>query len=346
MIKKRENILLSDYTTIKLGGKAKYFIKCDSEEEIIEAVRFANEENMKIQVLGGGSNIIFSDDGFNGIVLKVEIKGITIQDGDKEKIILKTGAGENWDEFVKFCVEKNYTGIECLAGIPGSIGATPIQNVGAYGQEVKDTIQSVKVIDKKTFETKIFSNKDCRFGYRESRYKNIDKDKYIITEISFELIKNGIPEIKYPELQNYIEEKYDKKTFTVKDVYESVLELRKKKSMVLDEKDPNTISCGSFFVNPIITIERLENLKIQNSSIPFYQTENGIKVSAAWLIENAGFPKGYIKNGAGISENHSLALINRGGTTTDLLKLANEIKDKVFEKFKIKLESEPEIIKN
>lgn len=365
MINILENISLAKYTSIKLGGKAKFFCGCKTEKELTECLDYAKEEDLKIHFLGGGSNTIFSDDGFDGLVIKIDIKGITIHNDFKDNIILKAGAGEDWDGFVKYCVENKFTRVECLSGIPGSVGATPIQNVGAYGQEVKDTIIFVKTIDRATYKPVMFANEDCLFGYRTSRFKTIDKDKYIVTEVLFKLRKNGKPEIKYPELEKQLKSKFENE-LTPADVRNAVLELRKKKSMVLDDADPDSVSCGSFFVNPVLSesdfnllCSRIENGKLKkengktgngnmedsnNIMIPHFKADKGVKLSAAWLIENAGFKKGYSKNCVGISGKHSLALVNRGGTTDELLKLAEEIQAKVFDKFGIVLVKEPVIV--
>jgi len=348
----KENIELKNFTTVKLGGAAKYFCECRSEGELIECLKYADEKKINIHILGGGSNTIFQDGGFDGLVIKTGMKGIELHNDFKDNVIIKAAAGEEWDDFVKYCVENKYTGVECLSGIPGSAGASPIQNIGAYGQEVKDTIIFVKAIDRKTYKTVMFANEDCLFGYRTSRFKTIDKNKYIVTEVLFKLKKDGKPEIKYPELEKKLKEKYqDEVSLSV--VRNVVVELRKKKSMVTDENDPDSVSCGSFFVNPVLNeaefekfYERIENGNYVNDkgSIPFYKSESGIKLSAAWLIENAGFKKGYSKNGAGISSKHSLALVNRGGTAVDLLELAEEIQAKVFDVFGVKLVREPEVI--
>jgi UDP-N-acetylmuramate dehydrogenase len=347
MINISENISLSKLTSIRLGGKARYFCECGSEKDLVECLEYAKEKNLKIQFLGGGSNTVFSDKGFEGIVVKIDIKGINIHNDFKDNVILKVGAGEEWDVFVKYCTENKFAGVECLSGIPGSVGATPIQNVGAYGQEVKDTIIFVKTIDRETKKTVMFSNEDCLFGYRSSRFKTIDKDKYIVTEVLFKLRKDGKPEIKYPELVKYLKTKNDN-GFSLEDVRLAVLELRKRKSMIVDEADPDSVSCGSFFVNPVVSEkiydEMCQKAGIEKDVIPYYKTEEGFKLSAAWLIENAGFNKGYTKNGAGISNKHSLALVNRGGTAGDLLKLAEEIQEKVFDKFGIVLVKEPVVV--
>jgi len=351
----QRNILLSELTTIKLGGIAKFFYECKTTEDIKECLIFASNNNIPVQVIGGGSNIIFPDEGFKGIVIKIDIKEIEFEESNDDFVIVKAGASENWDDFVKLCIDKNLAGIACLSGIPGSVGATPIQNVGAYGQEVGETILSVIALDRESLELVKFENKACNFSYRQSRFKNEDRDKFIITKVVFRLKKFGEPNIKYTEIQKKIEaysnfnslKKGKEKLSIVRNI---VLEIRKKKSMVIDKNDPNTISCGSFFTNPILTekeFEKFEKICEENNlRFSFLKTPEGIKIQAAWLIENSGFYKGFRKWGAGISENHSLALINCGGSTKELLELAEDIEYTVFNKFNIRLKKEPIIIKN
>ena len=351
----QQDITLSDLTTIKLGGKAKFLFECKTTEDLRECLTFARNENIPVQVISGGSNIIFPDEGFNGIVIKIDIKGIELVETNKDFVIVKARAGENWDDLVKLCIDKNLAGIECLSGIPGSVGATPIQNVGAYGQDVSETIVSVTALDRDSLGLVKYGNKACNFSYRQSRFKNEDRNKFIITEVVFKLKKYGEPHITYPEIQKKIKslEDYDslksgKEKLTV--IRNIVLDTRKKKSMVIDENDPNTVSCGSFFTNPILSekeFEKFEKICVENNlSFPSLKTPEGIKVQTAWLIENSGFYKGFRKWGAGISENHSLALINCGGTTKELLELAEDIENTVYTKFDIRLRKEPIIVKN
>jgi len=344
----RKNISISSYTTIGLGGNAKYFAECNSVDSIIDALKFGEENKLRVQVISGGSNIIFADEGFDGIVLKVNIKGMSFED-EKDFIKVKVNAGENWDDFVKQTIDKELAGIECLSGIPGSVGAAPVQNVGAYGQEVKDAIVGLKALDKSTLEIKEFSNKECEFDYRQSRFKSKDIDKFIITEITFRFKKSREPEIKYPELQTFIENNSNLdslKTLKEKlmEVRNAVLTLRKKKSMVIDKDDPNSKSCGSFFMNPLLTKNVFLSIKEKYETIPYYISGDYFKIPAAWLVEQAGFQKGYRLGGAGISSNHSLAIINCGGTTRDVLLLAANIESEVFKKFQIKLQKEPVVI--
>lgn len=363
----KENIRLSDFTTIKLGGRARYFCECIDEEQIIECLGFAEKENLRLQVLGGGSNTIFADEGFDGIILKTAMKNITLfGKGGNDEVTVTAEAGVSWDDFVIFCTGQGFAGVECLSGIPGTVGATPIQNVGAYGQEVSEIITEVTAIEISTHNKIVFSNSDCRFDYRQSRFKSDDAGKYIITEVKFLLKRNGEPMIRYPELKKYLEEEHEsgenekvnynsltKPIEKLKFVRNAVIEIRKKKSMVLDPDDPDSVSCGSFFTNPVLTNTEFQNfeLRIKNSKlinpvieIPHFVTDKGIKIPAAWLIENAGFKKGYKKNDAGISTKHTLAIINSGGKTNDVLNLAKDIEESVQTLFGISLAREPVVV--
>ncbi len=346
----QENIPLAPLTTIRLGGNAAQYVSCTSNEEIIAALSYAQEKNLNVHVLGGGSNTIFSDAGFQGLVLHVQTKGISIQE-EGESVLLTAQAGESWDAVVQYAISYNLTGIECLSGIPGSCGGTPFQNVGAYGQEVAQTISHVDAIDRATMQSVHFSNEECAFGYRTSRFKEQDKDKYIITSVSFRLTPNAIPTIRYGELYDAVGDSVVPGIEGLTTVRNAVLSLRKKKSMLVDPQDPNSVSCGSFFTNPIITSSRLEEIqKNVSEPIPFYEsgtdTNNTplVKLSAAWLVEHAGFTKGTVRGRVGISENHSLALINKGGTTEELLAFAKEIQNAVLTTFGISLALEPLVI--
>ncbi len=229
----QENIALKDFTTIKLGGTAKYFCVCSSVDELKEAMRFAEGKKIRAHLLGGGSNTIFSDEGFKGLVVKIDLKGISETD-DGNDAIVAVKAGEDWEPFVRMSVEKGYAGLECLSGIPGLVGATPIQNVGAYGQEVKDTIVSVKVLERGSLQETGFQNSDCNFSYRSSRFKTDDAGKYIVTEVSFRLRKNGRPTVRYPEVKKTLETTVDLSSIpdgrgSLEAVRNVVLSLRKKK---------------------------------------------------------------------------------------------------------------------
>lgn len=352
----KSEIRLSEYTTIGLGGSAKHFISCQTVDEIRSAIEFGERENLRTEILGGGSNVIFPDEGLDGLVVKIDSKGIAFED-DGKCTKVSANAGEAWDNLVKACVEKNLAGIECLSGIPGSVGATPIQNVGAYGQEVKDTIACVKAIDRKSLDLVEINNGSCEFGYRKSRFKSNDKDKFVIVEVCYKLKNEDEPSIKYDELLDYIEKKkkdagegrHATGRTSLRTVREAVLALRRKKSMLADPADPNSRSVGSFFINPVLSEveylnfkERLDSIRVKRA--PSYKDANGMKIPAAWLVENAGFVRGYKRNGVGISSNHSLALVNYSGTTKEILLLASDIESAVFERFGIKLQKEAVVI--
>lgn len=354
MLTIRENISLSQFTTLHLGGAARYFCNCSSVDDLRSALQFAREKGLRSHILGGGSNTIFADDGYNGLVIKMGLKGISfVHDGND--VLISAKAGEDWELLVAITVEKGLAGIECLSGIPGLVGATPIQNVGAYGQEVRDTIEAVKVVERETLEEKIFRTSECRFSYRESRFKLEDAGKYIVTEVIFRLKKNGRPSTQYPEVQTMIERSVllsslaDGKE-SLSAVREIVLSLRRNKSMVLDPNDPNTRSVGSFFLNPIVDKEMLSTINDQwkvigdGTPVPTFSFGDKQKIPAAWLIEHSGFKKGYKKNGVGISENHTLALVNYDGTTDVLLRLAEEIQHGVEKVFDLRLQLEANVI--
>ncbi|MCB0727550.1 MAG: UDP-N-acetylmuramate dehydrogenase [Ignavibacteriae bacterium] len=346
----QKNILLSEYTTIGLGGPAAYFIDFTDTENVKEIIEYVNENKMNFIVFSGGSNIIFPDRGFDGLVLKINNKGVKTHD-DGNYFYAEVNAGENWDEFVRYIIESGYSGIECLSGIPGSAGATPVQNVGAYGQEVKDTIMNVTALDRRTLEEITFDNNECGFGYRTSRFKERDKDKYIIVKVLFRFEKNKQPEIKYSELQKVIDSQDNYYSLTsikekIKSIRDNVLKLREKKSMLINPDDTNSRSCGSFFTNPVLNESEYDRFKvlIKDLNVPVYKTGDEYKLSAAWLVENSGFVKGFKKGGVGISSKHSLALININGTTDELLAFSSEIEETVEKKFGIKLKKEPVVV--
>ena len=347
-----KNVPLSQHTTIGLGGDAHSFVTCTTVEHIKECLAYAKEQKLPLQVIGAGSNIIFPDTGYPGLVMKVGVQGVSIDD-DNDGATITAQAGEEWDAFVRLCIQRGCAGIECLSGIPGLVGATPIQNVGAYGQEVRETIVALTALDRDTLEEVKFSGSECGFGYRQSRFKLGDADRYIITSVTFRLPKRGWSEIRYAELRHYLESQNamgkDGRP-TLEAVRSTVLALRKKKSMVLDPSDPNTRSVGSFFMNPVLTREQFDTLdKLwkragKTDAIPTFTADKGVKVPAAWLMEKAGFHKGLRRGGVGISANHALALVNYGGTTKELLSLASEIQDGVESQFGIRLEREPVVV--
>ena len=345
---------LSHHTTIGLGGPARHFAVCKNLEQIREYLRFAEVNRLPVQILGGGSNIIFPDEGYSGLVLKIALRGVKLHENGG-LVEVSAAAGEHWDQFVEFCIENHLAGVECLSGIPGFVGATPIQNVGAYGQEISSTLVSLKALHRETSKLVEFSGEECGFAYRRSRFKSDDADKYIITEVTFRLRKYGRPECRYSELSTYIESHVDLATLksgqpALEAVRQAVLVLRKWKSMVIDLADPNSRSVGSFFVNPVLAHDEYRHLAERcklggiTDSIPTFPAGTNVKIPAAWLVEKSGFYRGYRRGGVGISPNHALALVNYDGSTREILDLAEDVQAKVFEKFRIHLVREPVVV--
>ena len=354
----QNNIPLAPLTTLRLGGQAKYFISIKTREDLTNALEFCKKENQTFFILGGGSNTIFLDSGFPGVVLQMQIPGIRCLDANETHTIFQVGAGVPWDNFVEYTVKQGLAGIECLSGIPGSVGASPIQNIGAYGQEVNESILKVECMNA-SGEIITISNEECKFRYRNSEFKSGIYKDYIIVSVIFQLSKLASPCLRYPEvkkawenynLKNYSKEISDSelRIFHMEAIRDIVIQLRKKKSMVLDENDSNTRSAGSFFTNPILTETQANDFlkiakKLGFENPPMYLESPGYKkLSAAWLIENSGIQKGTkYPGGVGISENHCLGLINITGTTSALLEMAESVRRTVFEKFSIHLEMEP-----
>lgn len=347
----REYVPLAPLTTFGIGGPARWFVAVDNVELLAAAIRWAKQRGIPIFFLGGGSNLVISDDGFDGLVVRIELRGVAV-DKDGDAVRLRAGAGEEWDPFVARCVRDGLVGVECLSGIPGTIGATPIQNVGAYGQDVAETIRFVDVLHRRDLSPQRLTPEECRFGYRSSFFKNVDPERYVITAVQYELQRNVRPVVRYPELRKAIEAHTAGSEATAEEVRRSVLEIRRGKGMVIDPADPDTRSAGSFFMNPLMTAEefahfeqRARELGIE-SAPPRYPAEDGsIKSSAAWIIERAGFHKGFGQGRVGISSKHTLALVNRGrATARELLALKEKIQQGVEEKFGVKLHPEPNFV--
>lgn len=335
----REQIPLAPYTTFKIGGAARWFADAASEPDILEAVKFARAHRVPLFALGGGSNLLVSDEGFPGLVLRIALTGIE-QQGDTFRV----AAGEDWDAFVSHAVERGYAGIECLAGIPGTVGGTPIQNVGAYGQEVSETITRARALDLDTLEFEEFSNADCGFAYRRSIFNTTQRGKYIVTRVSYELGRNGAPRIAYADLKRHFQNASPPSLLEVSD---AVRQIRRGKGMYIVAGDPDCRSAGSFFKNPVVPAEQYERISMREQvEIPHYSAgEGAVKIPAAWLLERAGFHKGYALGAAGISSRHTLALVNRGGAkASDIFALRDRIVSEVAAKFDIRLEPEPVLL--
>jgi UDP-N-acetylmuramate dehydrogenase len=331
----RENVMLAPLTTLEVGGPARYLVRCETENDVADAFDFADSKKVPVFVLGGGSNIVVSDRGFDGLVLQIALKGISIVSGS-----VIAFAGENWDSLVARCIEKNLAGIECLSGIPGTVGGTPVQNVGAYGQEVSESIVSVRCYDRNKNSIVELSNSDCGFAYRSSIFNSAERDGYVVLSVTFSLTENGTPKIVYKDL---IEHFAGRKP-TLAETRDAVRSIRRSKSMVIDTDDENRRSVGSFFKNPVVGRAKFEQVAgHSHSPVPhFPAADETVKIPAAWLIEHAGFHKGYKLGHAGISTRHTLAIVNSGGATAaEIIALEEEIRRVVHEKFGIDLRPEP-----
>ena len=331
-------MVLADLTTLRLGGPARTLVTARSEAEIVAAVRGAQPP---VLVLAGGSNLVVADDGFDGTVVHVASRGVQ-RDGSR----LTAAAGEPWDYLVALTVREGLAGIECLSGIPGSTGATPIQNVGAYGQEVAETITGVRVFDREADAVLDLAPGECGFGYRASRFKY--HDRWVVLSVTFELTRTTDSRpVRYAELAGALGVQLGE-TAPLADVRAAVLALRRRKGMVVSPDDPDSVSAGSFFTNPIMALQDFEAL--QERAAPerppaWPEADGRVKTSAAWLIQRAGFERGYGTGPAGISSKHALALVNRGGArTADLVALAREIRDGVRAAFGVDLHPEPVLV--
>jgi UDP-N-acetylmuramate dehydrogenase len=346
----QENIPLAPLTTFQVGGPARYFVEAHSEHEVAEAVAYAFARRLPLFVLGGGSNLVVSDDGWPGLVLKVSLAGVEFE-GDLQKMLFHAGAGENWDSLVALAVSKNCGGIECLSGIPGTVGGTPVQNVGAYGQEVSETITRVRALEIATGRIVEMSNSDCGFSYRTSIFNTTRRDQYIVLEVSYRLHRNGRPGIEYADVKNFFAAA-NVENPTLQQVRAAVRSIRQGKAMLLVEGDEDCRSAGSFFKNPIVSpaeadrIEALAQKRVPDKRLPRYPASDGqVKLAAAWLVEQAGFHKGDSLGPVGISRKHTLAIVNRGSATAkDILTLKDAIQKKVFEVWGLTLQPEPVLV--
>jgi len=342
----QRNVPLAPFTTLGIGGPAKLFIRAETVDEIREALSWTAAQNEPLFILGGGSNVLIADEGFDGVVLQIDLRGITVRDEDAEAVTVYVAAGEKWDDFVSFAVTRGWAGIECLSGIPGLTGATPIQNVGAYGQDVSETIIRVEVIERDTGRVVTLTNWECGFGYRQSVFKTAAKDRYVVAGVTFRLKPGGAATIRYPELQTYLDE-HAIDLHELRAVREAVIAIRKRKGMVLDPTDPDTRSDGSFFMNPVVTPSQFDGLLASagTKNIPHFPSGDQIKLSAAWLIEHSGFHKGFIHGNVGLSSKHTLAVINRGGgSAAEVIELVRMIQGGVREIFGVEIHPEPNFI--
>jgi UDP-N-acetylmuramate dehydrogenase len=345
----RDDVPLAPLTTLELGGPARHLALARTDDELGEALRWAEARQLPALILGGGSNLVVADAGFPGLAVRVATRGRAFADAGGGAVLVTAAAGEPWDDLVADTVARELAGLECLSGIPGLVGATPIQNVGAYGQEVAETIRAVRVLERATGRVRDLSPADCAFAYRDSAFKR-DPDRFAVLAVTFALRPGGPPTLRYAELAGAMA---DRPHPTLDDARRAVIALRRKKSMVIADGDPNRRSVGSFFTNPIVSPADAAAVAAHAAArgagadeLPRWPAPGGnVKLSAAWLIEHAGFGKGARRGTVGISTAHALALVNHGGgSTAALLSLAGEIRDAVRAAFGVTLLPEPTLI--
>ena len=344
----RRDAPLAPLTTLRLGGPAQRLLTAYAEPSLVAAVRDAEGP---LLVLGGGSNLVLPDEGFDGTVVRVAVHGLSAA-ADGDRVLITAAAGEDWDAFVALCVADRLVGVEALSGIPGLVGASPVQNIGAYGQEVAQTISSVRAYDRTAGEVVTLTAAECGFSYRHSAFK-AEPDHWVVLAVTFSLaVGDWSAPVGYAELARALGVEIGTSA-PLSDVRDAVLRLRRGKGMVLDAADPDTRSAGSFFTNPRLSAPEAEDLRARvltrcgpDVTVPEWPDGDGrVKVSAAWLIERSGFAKGHFDGPVGISSKHTLALVNRGGATTaDLLQVARAVRDGVREAFGVELVNEPVIV--
>jgi UDP-N-acetylmuramate dehydrogenase len=346
----QENVPLAPLTTFRLGGPARFLLEAKSAPEVQEAVAFAQTKSLPLFVLGGGSNLVVADSGWPGLVLKVAIPRIDRRSGhnDEGRVLFDAGAGEPWDRFVSHAVTAQCAGVECLSGIPGSVGGTPVQNVGAYGQEVSETIESVEAFDLKDGQVRELCREACGFTYRSSIFNTTERGRFIILRVTYALTPGGEAHLEYGDLKRHFEGRETRPNLA--ETREAVRHIRARKGMLIVPGDPDCQSAGSFFKNPVLSEQQHGDLQkraeAKQLTLPSYPAlEKSRKVSAAWLVEKSGFARGYGFGHVGISSKHALAIVNRGqATAAEVIALKDQIQQRVEEIWGVKLEPEPVMV--
>jgi UDP-N-acetylmuramate dehydrogenase len=336
------DVPLAPLTTMYVGGPARWYVRARTEDDVCQAVRWARERDVPLYILGGGSNVVISDQGLGGLALHVDVRGRERRHAGGV-VEYAVGAGEEWDSFVAATVAENLAGVECLSGIPGSVGGTPVQNVGAYGQDVSETIATVRAIDRRSGDAVTLAAADCAFAYRSSRFKTSDAGKFVVTRVNFRLAEAARPTVSYADVVRYFDAQphLERSVQTVRD---AVLQIRRGKGMVIESANPANRSCGSFFVNPVISTAQYAAIAARLGVEPpkYVVDENHVKVPAAWLIERAGFPKGTTRGTVGISPFQAQAIVNHGSArAADVVTLACDIKQAVAALADVLLVPEP-----
>jgi UDP-N-acetylmuramate dehydrogenase len=344
----KEFIPLAPYTTLGIGGPARFYCEVESEAQVAGAVGFARDCSLPLFILGGGSNLLVSDAGFDGLVIHVTIPLEKRERREGESVLLEVGAGENWNDFVRYAVDREYAGIECLAGIPGDVGGTPVQNVGAYGQEVSETIVKVRAFDLETSAFVDLDHSACRFGYRRSLFNTEARGRYIVTAVTYRLRPGGEPALRYADVKRHFAAMIERGEMpTLRQTYDAVRSIREQKGMLVGQGGPDGRSAGSFFKNPVVRVTMVDQIAhsagCRADEVPQYPAADGmVKLAAAWLVERAGFHKGYAMGRVAISSRHTLALVNLGdATAAELMSLRDAVRKGVQDKFGVRLEQEP-----
>jgi UDP-N-acetylmuramate dehydrogenase len=341
----RERVALAPYTTLGVGGPARWFMEATDETTLREALAWARGRGVTLRILGGGSNVVVPDAGVDALVVRIGLRGVTTQE-TAGAVEVTAAAGEPWDDLVAFAVAHGWAGLECLSGIPGLVGATPMQNVGAYGQEVSDTVLAVRALDTTSGEAVMLSPAECGFAYRDSAFKSREPGRYVVLAVTYRLRPGGAPTLGYADVARDVAAR-GLTAPTLSDVRTSVLAIRRTKSMVLTPGDPNRRSCGSFFTNPIVTPDAAARVaqRAGDASLPRWpQADGGVKLSAAWLIERAGFRRGQREGAVGLSTAHALAIVaHDGARAADVLAFARHLQDSVAERFGVRLALEPAV---
>jgi UDP-N-acetylmuramate dehydrogenase len=336
---------LAQRTTLGVGGPARTFFEAHDLEGLRSALAWAERVGEPVELLGGGSNLVIADEGYPGLVVAIALRGLTF-DSDGDGVRVTAAAGEPWDALVARTLAEGLTGLECLSGIPGSVGATPVQNVGAYGHEVAELITRVRVLDRRDGSIRELGPRDCGFGYRDSWLKREGRGRAVVLDVTYRLVRGAAPSVLYAELRRRLDARGLPHP-SAADVREVVLEVRREKSMLVDPSDPNARSCGSFFVNPVVTraeaTQLAARLPASASPMPQYpQADGRVKLAAAWLIEAAGFARGTREGSVGLSEHHALAIVaHPGARAADVVRFARRVRDVVAERFGVRLEPEP-----
>jgi UDP-N-acetylmuramate dehydrogenase len=342
-LRPREAVPLAPYCTMGVGGPARYFVEARDEPTVQAALAWARRRGLALRVLGGGSNLLVGDKGVDALVVRIGLRGVTTRRRGPH-VVVTAAAGEPWDALVGRAVERGWAGFECLSGIPGSVGATPIQNVGAYGQEVSETLVYVRALDTRDGTVRTLSNHECGFTYRDSIFKSREPERWVVLAVQYRLRPRGAPTVRYTEVERHLAAR-GITAASLADVRASVLDIRRSKSMVIEADDENRRSCGSFFTNPLVTVAEAAKAQAlaNDPAMPqWLQPDGRVKLAAGWLIERAGLSRGMRDGPVGLSTRHALAIVaHEGAQARDVARFARRVQTVVAERFGVRLTPEP-----